>query len=111
MFAVPDYAKDVAIALLGAAVAIAGLLLVVSGYVFAAVAAFPSTTDDTLLERYERSAKLGLVPFALALIEAAAALLWLAHKGDVLYSVIIWGFFLLLLVTAVYGFVLILRYL
>jgi len=111
MFPVPEYAKDVAIALLGAAVAVAGLLLVVSGFVFSQAASFPSTTDDDLLERYEMAAKIGLVPFAVALLEAAASLLWLAHKSDCLYSGIIWGFFLLLALTALYGFVLILKYL
>ena len=112
MFPVPEYAKDVAIALLGAAVAIAGLLLVVAGFVFSQVNSFPSeTTDDEVLARYEIAAKLGLIPFMAALVEAGAALLWLAQKGDHLYTCIIYGFFLLLALTALYGLVLILRYL
>lgn len=112
MFPMPEYAKDVAIALLGAAVAIAGLLLVVAGLVFAQANSFPAAaTDDTLLERYERAGKLGLIPFTMALIEAGASLWWLAHRSDCLYTGIIWGFFLLLALTALYGFVLILRYL
>lgn len=111
MFAPPEYAKDVAIALLGAAVAVAGLLLVVAGYVFAAVATFPATTDDAVLARYETAAKYALIPFTMALLEAAASLLWLAQRGDCLYTGIVWGFFLLLIATGLYGFVLILRYL
>ena len=111
MFPVPEYAKDVEIALLGGSVAIAGLLLVVVGFVFAAAASFPSTINDSYPGRYERAGRLGLAPFALSLAEAAASLYWLAEKSDVLYSVTIWGFFLLLLLTAAYGFVLILRYL
>jgi hypothetical protein len=112
MFMVPEYAKDVAIALLGGAVGIAGLLLVVAGLVFAQTNSFPpDSTDDALIERYERVAKLGLVPFLFALIEAGASLLWLAHKSDCLYTGIIYGFFLLLVLTGLYGVVLILRYL
>lgn len=112
MFSPPEYAKDVAIALLGSAVAIAGLLLVVSGMVFAQTNSFPAeTTGEDLLARYELAAKLGLIPFTAALIEAAAALIWLNHNSTCLYTGIIWGFFLLLGLTALYGLVLILRYL
>lgn len=112
MFPVPEYAKDVAIALLGSAVAIAGLLLVVAGMVFAQANSFPAeTTDESLLARYETAGKLGLIPFLIALIEAAASLAWLVHRSDCLYTGIILGFFLLLVLTALYGLVLILRYL
>jgi hypothetical protein len=112
MLPVPEYAKDVAITLLGSAVAIAGLLLVVAGMVFSQANSFPAAdTDDALLERYELAGKLGLIPFLTALIEAGASLWWLAHRSDCLYTGIILGFFLLLALTALYGFVLILRYL
>ena len=112
MLTAPEYGKDVAIALLGASVGIAGLLLVVAGFVFAQAGTFPpATTDDKVIEDYELAGRLGLIPFLLALIEAGVSLLWLAHNSDCLYTGIVWGFFLLLVLTGLYGLVLILRYL
>jgi hypothetical protein len=112
MFPAPEYAKDVAIALLGASVAIAGLLLVVAGFVFAQAATFPpDETDDKVIRGFEMAGRLGLIPFVIALVEAGFSLLWIVHRSDCLYTGIIWGFFLLLVLTALYGLVLILRYL
>ncbi len=111
MLPVPEYAKDVVIALLGAAVGVAGLLLVVSGFVFSQASSFPGTTDDELLDRYERAGKLGLVPFTLALVDAGFCLGWFEFPSRGLYAVTVWGFLLVLVLTALYGFVLILRYL
>lgn len=108
----PEYNKDVMVALLGAAVALAGLLLVVAGFVFAQSNSFPrATTDDKLLERYERAAKLGLIPFLFSLLEAALCLVWLIHSSSYLYWDAVAGFFLLLALTGLYGSVLIMRYL
>jgi hypothetical protein len=108
----PEYSKDVMLAVLGADVALAGLLLVVAGYVFAQVNTFPrATTDDDVFKRYEMAGKLGLVPFLLALSDAAFCLVWLLHVLPCLYVLAVGGFFLLLFLTAVYGSVLIWRYL
>ncbi|HEX5236192.1 MAG TPA: hypothetical protein VFW25_12780 [Silvibacterium sp.] len=112
MFTAPDYAKDVAIALLGASVGIAGLLLVVAGFVFAQAASFnPDDTDDKIINGFRVAGRLGLVPLVLALADAGVSLFWLVHKSDCTYTVAIWGFFLLLILTGLYGLVLILRYL
>ena len=108
----PEYSKDVMIAVLGAAVALAGLLLVVAGFVFSQVNTFPpENTDDSVIAKYEIAGKLGLIPFLIALIDAALCLTWLIHSTSCLYSTAVWGFFLLLFLTAGYGSVLILRYL
>jgi hypothetical protein len=108
----PEYAKDVMLALLGASVGLAGLLLAVSGFVFAQAGSFPpETTDDETIERYQRAGKIGLVPFGLSLAEAGLCLAWLLHSSAVLYHLGVAGFFLLLILTAAYGFVLLLRYL
>lgn len=108
----PENAKDIAIAVLGAAVGLAGLLLVVAGFVFSQVNTFPpETTDDVLLKKYETAGKLGLIPFLVALVDAALCLWGLIHPSQCLFFTAIAGFFLLLLLTAVYGSVLILRYL
>ena len=112
MFPAPEYAKDVVITLLGASVGIAGLLLVVAGFVFAQAASFnPDDTDDKIINGFRMAGRLGLIPFVLALADAGASLLWLVQKSDCLYTGSIWGFFLLLILTGLYGLILILRYL
>jgi len=107
----PEYDKDVVLAILAAAVGLAGLLLVVVGYVFAQKSSFGSRADDTLIQRYETAGRLGLIPFLLALADAAVCVWWLLQSSACLFSTVVFGFFLLLLFTAVYGSVLILRYL
>lgn len=100
------------IAVLGAAVALAGLLLVVAGFVFSQAATFPpETTDDTTIAKYEKAGKLGLIPFLIALVDAGACLVWLIHASQCLFYTAVSGFFLLLALSAAYGSVLILRYL
>jgi Na+(H+)/acetate symporter ActP len=111
ILAMPEYSKDVMIAVLAAAVGLAGLLLVVAGFAFAQASSFPSTTDDEIIKKYETAAKWGVVPFLIALADAAISLWWLLHASPYLFSTAAYGFFLLLLLTAAYGSVLILRYL
>lgn len=107
----PD-AKDVMIAIMGAAVALAGLLLVFAGFVFSQASTFPpENTDDETITRYENAGKMGLLPFVLALADAAVCLCWLLWRIPCLFPTAAWGFFLLLLLTAGYGAVLLLRYL
>jgi len=109
---VPDFAKDVVLALLGASIGLAGLLLVVAGFVLSQASSFPpASTPDAVLKRYETAAKLGLIPFGLALAEAALCLAWAGHATPCVYLSVVSGFFLLLAITAVYGFFLLLKYL
>jgi hypothetical protein len=108
----PEYNKDTMIAVLGAAVALAGLLLVVAGFVFSQVNTFPAeNTDDALIKRYEVAGKLGLIPFLIALADASVCLWWLIHSSPSLFCTAVYGFFLLLILTAAYGSILILKYL
>jgi hypothetical protein len=108
----PDNSKDVAIAVFGASVALAGLLLVFVGFVFSQAASFPpETTDDKVIRRYEMAGKLGIIPFVLSLGDAALALGWLLAGSPGLYVGTVWGFFLLLTLTALYGVWLIVFYL
>jgi hypothetical protein len=107
-----ENSKDAIIAVFGASVALAGLLLVFVGFVFASAASFPAeTTDDKLIGRYERAGKLGIIPFILSLADAALSLGWLLHQDCRLYAGAVWGFFLLLALTAMYGVWLIVFYL
>jgi hypothetical protein len=56
-------AKDVIIGILGASGALAGLLLVFGGFIFAQAASFPSSTDDKITARYTKAARLAIFPF------------------------------------------------
>jgi len=108
----PEYSKDVVITVLGAAVGLAGLLLVFVGYVFTQAASFnPAIVDDKVLKSYKTAGRLGLIPFLLALGNAAVCLWWMIHSSACAFSTAVDGFFLLLLLTAIYGSVLILHYL
>jgi len=79
---VPEYAKDVMLGVLGASVALGGLLLVFCGFVFAQAASFPpATTDDSKIESYKRAGRLGLWPFVGSLVNAVAAVAWLVWPG------------------------------
>lgn len=52
-----DHAKDLVIAILGGSVALAGLLLVFSGFLFAQAESFPPEhTDDATINRYKSAA-------------------------------------------------------
>jgi len=107
----PEYNKDIAIAILGAAIGLAGLLLVVAGFVLALVAGFPAAVGNPRRRQYERAAKLALIPFLLALADAALSLEWLLSSSPRLFRTTVDGFFLVLALTAVYGIVLLLKYL
>jgi hypothetical protein len=97
--------KDAIIGILGASVALAGLLLVFSGLLFTQAAAFPAdTTDNSTIERFRRAARLACWPFSLWLAIAAMSLAWLLCPGKIEYAVTCIGFFVLLVVTVTYGF-------
>jgi hypothetical protein len=99
----PEYAKDIAITIVGAAIALAGLLLVFSGFVFAQADTFPPTTDDKTIKRYKSAGKWGLLPFGLALTDAAIAMGWLLNPCPGLYVAALAGFFMSIGLAAAYG--------
>lgn len=100
----PEYAKDVVIAVLGSSVALAGLLLVFSGFVFAQAEGFPkATTDDAIINRYRNVGRAGLVPFLISLGLAAVSVVWFICPSENLYKSSVYGFLFLLLGTAVYA--------
>ena len=108
----PDYAKDVVIAILGSSVALAGLLLVFCGFVFAQAEGFPkATTDDEIINRYRNVGRIGLLPFLLSLSLAALNVIWFICPSGTLYACSVFGFLFLLLGTAVYAVVVLVFYL
>lgn len=97
---------------LGASVGLGGLLLVFCGFVFGQAAAFPpATTDDSKIESYKRAGRLGLWPFLGAIVNSVATVIWLVSPSYLLYFACLGLFILLLAATAVYGAVVIRRYL
>ncbi len=104
-----DNSKDLAVAILGAAVALAGLLLVFCGFLYAQADSFPSTTDDTLLDKYKNAAKVGVIPFVGCLIVAALAGGWLRTASPWLLNWSWYGFLALLGTVGLYGSVVILK--
>ena len=99
-------------AVLGAAVSLAGLLLVFSGFLFTQAASFPqATTDDATINRYRNAARFGVAPMGLCLLLSALALCWLLNPSHAIFRTVWIGFLLLLAVTAGYGAYVLLRYL
>jgi hypothetical protein len=98
--------KDAIIGILGASVALAGLILVFSGLLYTQSAAFPrDTTDDIVIDRFKRAARLAFWPFLLWLLDAAASVSWLLCPTHHWIYTITWaGFFIMLAVTTVYAF-------
>ena len=107
----PDIAKDVMIAVMGTAVALAGLLLIFSGFLFAQAASFPSTTSDEVIDRYRNAGRWGLVPFLTALVCASLSFTWMLSPSPCFY----WGatvtFAFLIAISAFYGSFMLIAYL
>ncbi len=107
-----DIAKDAAIAILGASVALGGLLLIFCGFLFAQAASFPKdTTPDELIDRYRRAGRYGIYPFAFSLLIAGLSLAQLLWPSHCLFVICCTTFFALLLWTALYGALVSWRYL
>ena len=96
--------KDVIITIFGASVALAGLLLVFSGLLFTQAAALPRTTDDAIINRFRRGARLACWPLLLALAIAGLCLAWLLCPGNIEYSIVWVSFVILLVATVAYAF-------
>lgn len=107
----PEFAKDVMLAVLGASVGLAGLLLVFSGFVLSQASSFPPTTDDEVIERFEKAGRFGVWPFLFAIVIALLSVAWFTHPCPGIYWSALVGFIVLLVATAFYGAVLFWSYL
>ena len=103
--------KDVILGILGASVALAGLILVFGGFIFAQAASFPSTTDDKIIKRYTTAGRLALLPFWTSLVTTLLSMLWLLHQSPCIYGASVFLFIVLVVGTGVYGTVVSYRYL
>ena len=92
--------KDIAIAIFGASVGMAGLLLVFAGYLFAHATTFPTaTTDDDIIEKYRNAGRFGVWPFLLSMGNAALALMWMIWPDPLLFKAAVVCFINKLLTT------------
>ena len=67
---------------------------------------FPkATTDDSIINRYRRVGRAGLIPFLISLMLAAISVIWFLCPTENLYRLSVYGFLFLLLGTAGYAIV------
>lgn len=74
-------AKDLVIALVGAAAGLAGLVLVFMGLIVTTIQGFPGDTPDAVLHSYRRSLGATLLTFFISIAGLCADVSWLAHRG------------------------------
>jgi hypothetical protein len=108
----PEYAKDVMLAALGASVGLAGLLLIFSGFLFAQADSFPkATTDDAIIDKYRNAGRFAVIPFLLSIVVASLSVAWVVCPCPRVYWATIFGLCALLLVSAGYGGFILIKYL
>jgi hypothetical protein len=101
----PDL-KDAMTAVIGGGVALAGLLLIFCGFLFAQAAQLDqnaATESRTYIEGFRATARLGMLPFSAALLLAALALIYWQVPSKYLAQLAIWGFIALSVATVGYG--------
>lgn len=80
--------KEIALAALGGASGIAGLLLVFVGFIIMKVEALPDeTTSNALIRRYELTAKAGIIPLIVFAAVILASYGWLFYPEN---SMLFW---------------------
>jgi hypothetical protein len=100
--------KDIIIAVFGAAVGLAGILLVFVGFVYSRVETFDLADQR---DKFRFVAKCGVAPFLIALISATLCLRWMTNQSLIVEHLAICLFYVGLALTALYGVVAFLFYL
>jgi hypothetical protein len=96
-------AKDVIIGIFGASGALAGLLLIFSGFLFGEAASLPRTTDDAILDKLKRSARIAIAPFCGFLVTTLLSIIWMIHPNPSVYWINTVLFLMLVTATGIYG--------
>jgi hypothetical protein len=73
--------KDVVIAMLGAAAALAGFVLVFLGVVITSFLSFPPETAGVVRRKFQLTAATALVTFLVCLVTVALGVVWLATSS------------------------------
>ena len=94
--------KDTILAIFGASVGLAGIVLVFIGFVSAHGEGFQNNTRKKI---FKRVAKVGLIPFAIALIAAFLSLCWLETSSPSSYHYALLSFKAALISTLLYGII------
>ena len=97
--------------ILGASSALAGLLLVFGGFLFAQASSFPSDTDEKITAKFEQVGRLSVWPFLAFLIVCIMCTIWLLHPQGCVYWISVGMFLLSIAATAIYGVLAYYRYL
>ena len=92
--------KDTILAIFGASVGLAGILLVFVGFVFSHAESFQNVGRK---KSFQRVAKLGLIPFAISLFAAFLGLGWLQEPTPTIYYLALLSFKVALGSTLLYG--------
>jgi hypothetical protein len=96
--------KEIALAALGGASGIAGLLLVFVGFVIVKVEALPAETSDEVIDRYELVAKVGIAPLIVLVAVILASYLWLFYPtSSLLFNVWSIGFVVGMILFVLYS--------
>lgn len=101
-------AKDIVTAIFGAAVGLAGILLVFVGFVYSHAESQPLKDDRT---KFKRVAKAGLFPFLVCLLCAFLCLNWMTSPSPSLFCWTRYTLYVGMGLTALYGIVAFLFYL
>jgi hypothetical protein len=101
----PDL-KDAMTAVIGGGVALAGLLLIFCGFLFAQAALLDqnaATESRAYIDGFRAAGRIGMLPFSAALLLAALALIYWQAPLECLARAAIWSFIVLCLATVGYG--------
>jgi uncharacterized membrane protein YfcA len=92
--------KDTILAIFGASVGLAGVLLVFVGFIFSHAESFQNVGRK---KSFQRIAKAGLVPFAISLFAAWLGLGWLQFQDPTVYYLALLSFKFAIATTLLYG--------
>jgi hypothetical protein len=84
--------KEIAVAILGASIGLASVLVVFMGFLLAHAWTFPPELPDAARKRYMLAARWGLAPTAAAVLEALACYAWLLVGSACLFYIWTVGF-------------------
>jgi hypothetical protein len=99
---VTNMEKDTILAVFGAAVGLAGIVLVFVGFISAHGEGFQNNDRKRV---FKRVAKVGLIPFTIALVAAFFSLCWLETATPTSYHLALLSFKLSLVSTLLYGII------
>jgi hypothetical protein len=100
--------KDIVIALFGAAMGLAGILLVVVGFIYSHSETLDLEDDR---RKYKVVAKIGMAPFLLSFVCALFGVHWMLYQTENCFLATLYSFYLNIGATALYGVVAFLFYL